>query len=170
MNSWVAFLRLSEDGRLTAIYGWNLFWAVSRYWIEILTSNFVCLVPQNKKSMTFCQGRLIQDGRLTAIYGWNLFLAITKYWIEILTSNFVCWHLKIKPFIFCHGRQTQDSRLTAIYSQNLFRAITRYWSEILTSNFVCWYLKKKSLWHFVEVVRFKMANWQPYMLKTYYWP
>jgi len=31
-----------QDGRLTAIYGRNRFWAIIQYWIEILTSNFVC--------------------------------------------------------------------------------------------------------------------------------
>jgi len=30
-----------QDGRLTAIYDWNLFWALARYWIEILTLSFV---------------------------------------------------------------------------------------------------------------------------------
>jgi len=30
-----------QDGRLTAIYDWNLFWVLARYWIEILTLNFV---------------------------------------------------------------------------------------------------------------------------------
>jgi len=30
-----------QDGRLTAIYGRNLFWAITQYWIEILTSKLV---------------------------------------------------------------------------------------------------------------------------------
>jgi len=34
-------LHLIQYGWLTTIYGWNLFWAITRYWIEILTSNFV---------------------------------------------------------------------------------------------------------------------------------
>jgi len=33
---------LIQDGRQTAIYGQNLFWAITRYLNEILTSNFVC--------------------------------------------------------------------------------------------------------------------------------
>jgi len=33
--------RRIQDGRLTTIYGRNLLWAITRYWIEILTSNFV---------------------------------------------------------------------------------------------------------------------------------
>jgi len=33
---------LIQDGQLTAIYSHNLFWAITRYWIEILTLNFVC--------------------------------------------------------------------------------------------------------------------------------
>jgi len=33
---------LIQDGRLTAIYGQNLFWAITWYWIEILTSKLVC--------------------------------------------------------------------------------------------------------------------------------
>jgi len=34
--------RPNQDGRQAAIYGQNLFWAITRYWNEILTSNFVC--------------------------------------------------------------------------------------------------------------------------------
>jgi len=74
---------LIQDGRLTAIYGRNLFLAITRYWIEILTSNFVCW-HFKIKSYDFCQGRLIQDGWQTAIYGQSLFLAITRYCIEML--------------------------------------------------------------------------------------
>jgi len=37
------FLRCPiQDGRLTAIYGRNLFLAITQYWIKILASNFVC--------------------------------------------------------------------------------------------------------------------------------
>jgi len=35
---WVCLI---QDGWLTAIYGRKLFWAITQYWIEILTSNFV---------------------------------------------------------------------------------------------------------------------------------
>jgi len=46
-SKWTAELffrgRLIQDGRLTAKYGRNLPWAITQYWIEILTSNFVCL-------------------------------------------------------------------------------------------------------------------------------
>jgi len=45
-SKWTAELffqgRPIQDGRLTAIYGRNVFWAITPYWIEILTSNFVC--------------------------------------------------------------------------------------------------------------------------------
>jgi len=39
---WLLWKQVIQDGRLTTIYGRNLFWTITRYWIEILTSNFVC--------------------------------------------------------------------------------------------------------------------------------
>jgi len=101
---------LIQNGRLTAIYGRNLFWAITWYWIEILHSNLVCwhfkiktwlfvqVVDSNRPPPPLPTPKIY--GRLTAIYGRNLFLAITLYWIEILTSNFVHWYLKIKPYNF----------------------------------------------------------------------
>jgi len=92
-------MRLIQDGWLTAIYGRNLFRAISPCWIEILTSKKVHCTSKRTAELTFCQMRLIKDGQLTAIYGQNLFWAITRYWIEILTSKVVRWYLKMNSWV-----------------------------------------------------------------------
>jgi len=91
-----------QDGRLTAILGQNLFWAIiaiTNERLEGLSWNCSIILSTYKWKAEF-QGHPIQDGRLTTMYGRNLLWAITRYWIEIFTSYFMCWYLKTKFYDF----------------------------------------------------------------------
>jgi len=65
---------LIQDGRQTAIYGRNLFWAITWYLNVILTSNFVCWHLKIKTYNFFCQGHPIKDIWSKPILGHNLVL------------------------------------------------------------------------------------------------
>jgi len=145
--------------------------AITNEPLEGLGWNFSIILSTSKwTAELFFQGRPIQDGRLTAIYGQNLFWAITRYWIEILTSNFVCWYLKIKTYDFL--TRSSNSR---------WPTDRHIWSKpVLGHNSVLdWDIDFKfcvsvplnqNLRLFVEVGKIKMADWLPYMVKTYFGP
>jgi len=164
MNSWVVFRgRPIQDGRLTAIFGQNLLWAITVYWIEPLEElNWNCSIILSTSKWTaelLFRGRLIQDGRLTAIYGRNLFWAITRYWIEILTSNFVCWYRKIKTYDFLS--RSSDSRWPTdrhIWSKPILghKSVLDWDIDFKISVLVP--QNEQLSWLFVMVIRFKMAD------------
>jgi len=115
----------------------------------------------------FCKGCPIQDGRLTAKYGLNIFWAITRYWIEILTSKSVRWYLKMNIWVDVLSGSSDSRWLNNFY----------IWSKpILGHNSVLnWDIdfkisalvpkNEQLILLFDKVIRFKMANWPPYMLK-----
>jgi len=145
--------------------------AITNEPLEGLSWNCSIILSTSKwKAELFFQGRPIQDGRLMTIYGRNLFWAITRYWIEILTSNFVCWNLKIKYYDFLS--RSSNSRWPT--DCHIWSKPTLSHNSVLEWDIdfkVCLLApQNKILWLFVKVVRFKMADWLPYMIETYFGP
>jgi len=121
-----------QDGQPTAIYGRNLFLAITLYWIEILTSNFVCWHFKIKSYNFLSDSRWPTDDHIwskpilrhNSVLDWDIDFKCSL----LKPQNKILW-----PFVKVIQFKMAD-RLPYMV-KTFFWAITMYWIEILTSLF-----------------------------------
>ena len=86
-----------QDGRLSTTFIWNLYGAITLYWIVILTSIFFYFVPEvtpkNVKVLKITENYRILPKTSKNSLHWS----ITVYWIEIFTSILFYFVTEVSP-------------------------------------------------------------------------